>query len=70
MTSSWRIPLDEQGHMLIRYYGGTDTFPVYPLAKVMQSAQEIADGKTPDLDPNIVKDKIVIIGVAAPAFTI
>jgi adenylate cyclase len=69
MTShigSWKIPLDDQGRMMIHYYGPADTLPVYPLAKVLQSSQQLEEGKTPDLNPEIVKDKIVLIGVAAP----
>ena len=65
-NGTWNIPLDDDGRMMIHYYGPADTLPVYPLAKVMQSAQQISEGKTPDLNPEIVKDKIVVIGVAAP----
>lgn len=50
------IPLDDGGQMLINYYGPADTFPNYPLAKIL----------TQEIDPAIVKDKVVIIGVAAP----
>ncbi len=62
----WKVPLDSDGKMLIRYYGPADTFPNYPLAEVMQSSLELQEGKPPSLDPSVVKDKIVVIGVAAP----
>jgi adenylate cyclase len=62
----WKIPLDDKGQMMIRYYGPADTFPVYSLAEVLKSAQQIKEGRAPDLNPEIIKDKIVIIGVAAP----
>ena len=62
----WKIPLDDKGQMMIRYYGPTDTFPNYSLAEVLKSAQQIKEGKKPDLNPDIIKNKIVIIGVAAP----
>jgi len=64
--ADWKIPLDSAGNMMIRYYGPTDTVISYPLAEVMQSSLQLAEGKEPALDPNVVKDKIVIIGVAAP----
>lgn len=61
-----KIPLDNNGRMLINYYGDADTFPNYPLARVYSSAMAVAEGRQPELYPSIVKDKIVIIGVAAP----
>lgn len=61
-----KIPLDKDNQMLINYYGGTDTFPTYPLARVILSDSQLVDGKQPDLDAAVVKDKIVIVGVAAP----
>lgn len=62
----WKIPLDDRGQMMLRYYGPADTFHSYSLAEVLKSAQQIKEGGTPDLNPDIVKNKIVIIGVAAP----
>lgn len=61
-----KIPLDKNGNMIINYIGGVDSYPVYPLAKVLLSAQQMRDGLTPDLDPSVLKDRVVIIGVAAP----
>lgn len=60
------VPLDESGQMLLNYYGGVDTFPVFPLAKVLIANTQLAVGLTPQIDPAVVRDKIVIIGVAAP----
>ncbi|MFA4974408.1 MAG: adenylate/guanylate cyclase domain-containing protein [bacterium] len=61
-----RIPLDANGNMMINYIGGVDSYPTYPLAKVLLSSQQIKDGLTPDLDPAVFKDRVVIVGVAAP----
>lgn len=61
-----KIPLDENGKMMINYYGGTDTFPNYSLAEVIVSQAEIEAGKVPGLKPDIVKDKVVVVGVASP----
>lgn len=61
-----RVPLDDDGNLIINYIGATDSYPVYPLAQVLVSNQQITDGKKPDLDPAVLKDRVVIIGVAAP----
>ncbi len=61
-----RVPLDGKGNLLINYIGGVDSYPVYPLAKVLISAQQLAEGKAPDLDPAVLKDRTVIIGLTAP----
>lgn len=63
---STNIPLDDDGKMMINYYGGTDTFPSYPLAEVLVSEAAIQQGTQPQIDPNVVKDKVVIVGLAAP----
>ena len=60
------VPLDAQGNMILKYYGGVDTFPTVGLAQVVMAARAMKDGETPSVDPSIVKDKIVIIGVSAP----
>jgi len=60
------IPLDSDGQMMIDYYGKTETIPSYSLAKVMLASTELHEGKTPSVDPAVLKDKIVIIGLAAP----
>lgn len=60
-----QIPLDDDGNLLINYIGGVDSYPAYPLAQVLISNQQITEGKKPDLDPSVLKDRIIIIGVAA-----
>lgn len=60
------VPLDPQGNLILNYYGGVDTFPHYGLASVLTSAQELKEGQRPELDPSIVKDNVVIVGVSAP----
>ncbi len=62
----WHIPLDSDGEMMIRYYGPADTVTSFSLAGVMQSSLQLAEGKEPAYDPDVVKNKIVVIGVAAP----
>lgn len=60
------VPLDNDGRMMINYYGGPDTFPTYSLAEILVSDAAITQGRIPSIDPSVVKDKVVIIGVAAP----
>ncbi|MFH0799276.1 MAG: adenylate/guanylate cyclase domain-containing protein [Pseudomonadota bacterium] len=66
MFGGQAIPLDGGGHMMLNYYGGADTFPAHSLADILVADAAVAAGKKPDIDPAIVKDKVVIIGVAAP----
>ena len=61
-----RVPLDSDGNLMINYIGGVDSYPNYPLAKVLLSSQQIKDGLAPDLDPSVLRDRVVIVGVAAP----
>jgi adenylate cyclase len=60
------VPHDEDGRMLVNYYGGVDTFPSYSLSDVIISDNDIRDGRNPVLSPDAVKDKVVVIGLAAP----
>lgn len=60
------VPLDAQGNMVLKYYGGVDIFPNVGLAKILTATQDLKEGRTPSLDPSIVKDKVVIVGVSAP----
>lgn len=62
----FRVPLDSNGNLILKYYGGVDTFPHYGLAGVLTSEQELKEGEPPDLNPMIVKDKVVIVGLSAP----
>lgn len=60
------IPLDDDGRMMINYYGGADTFINYSLSDVLASAAALNSNQKPAIDPSVVKDKVVIIGLAAP----
>ena len=61
-----KIPQDANGQMMLNYYGGVETFPAYSLSDIFLSNAALAGGKKPTIDPTVVKNKIVIIGVAAP----
>lgn len=60
------IPLDDDGRMLINYYGKAGSFPAYSLSEVIVSQAAISKGQAPTIAPTVVKDKVVIIGLAAP----
>jgi adenylate cyclase len=51
------IPCDEQGRLLVNYYGPAKTFPHYSLS-------DVVDGATPS---STFKDKIVLVGSTAIA---
>lgn len=61
-----QVPLDAQGNMVLKYYGGVDTFPHVGLAQVIMAARALKEGTAPEVDPAIVKGKVVIVGVSAP----
>jgi adenylate cyclase len=65
MVAGHRVPLDDHGQMLIRWYGPAHTFKHYSAAKVFHAALAYENGQKPDLPPETFKDKIVLIAVTA-----
>ncbi len=65
-----KIPLNHRGEMILKWHGPSDRiYPIYPIGKVLSSFKQIHDGKKPDLDPKVFKDKIVLIaGTAAGTY--
>ncbi|MGB5993677.1 MAG: adenylate/guanylate cyclase domain-containing protein [Desulfobacterales bacterium] len=62
------VPLDNTGNYLIHWYGRQTTcqfIKCVPISAVIQSASAIQAGVTPQLLPDLFKDKFVIIGVTA-----
>jgi len=59
------IPVDSNGRAILRYRGPTLTHPNFNAAEILQSYQQIADGKRPNLDPSVFKDKYVFFGYTA-----
>ena len=60
-----QVPIDRNGRAILRYRGPTLTHKAYSAAAVLQSYQQIADGKVPSLDPAVFKDKYVLFGFNA-----
>lgn len=54
-----RIPLDREGHLLIRYYSGPRFFTYIP-------ASDILRGR---VDPTVLKGRMVFVGSSAPALS-
>jgi len=60
-----RIPLDDQGRTLVRWYGAAYTYKHYPVWKVFNSALAYENGQKPMIPSEAFKDKIVLIGPTA-----
>ena len=63
-----QVPLDNTGNYLIHWYGRQSTcqfIECVPISAVITSASAVQSGVTPQLLPNLFKDKFVIIGVTA-----
>ena len=65
--SGRRIPLDDQGRMLIRWYGPAYSYQRYSVWKVFNSALAYEQGQKPIIPPETFKGKIVLIGPTAVA---
>lgn len=62
-----QIPVDQDGRMLVRWYGGQGSYKYYSAWKVFNAALAYENGQKPELPPETFKDKIVLIGVTAAA---
>jgi adenylate cyclase len=62
-----RVPLDEEGHFLLRFHGGEGTYRQFSAYSVLRSAARVAAGAAPDpaAPPEAFRDKIVIVGATA-----
>ncbi len=60
------IPLDPSDHMILRYHGPTGTYPSFSVAAVINSFAQLQEGKSPQIPPEMFKDKIVFVGGSAP----
>jgi adenylate cyclase len=65
-VGSTTVPIDSDGRAILRYRGPSLTHPNYSALAVLQSYQQIADGKPHSLDPSVFKDKYVLFGFNAP----
>jgi len=61
-----KIPLDDSGQMIIKYYGPQGTYPSYSVASIINSWAQIKEGVKPQVPPEEFKGKVVFIGSSAP----
>jgi adenylate cyclase len=68
---SARVPTDETGQMIIRFFGPTGTtyrtgtYRTYPIATLINSWAQIQEGKTAQIPPKEFAGKIVMVGLSA-----
>ena len=60
------VPLQKDGTMLVKYYGGGATYTYYSIASVIQSFVRLEEGEKPIIEPEKFKNKIVFVGLIAP----
>jgi adenylate cyclase len=61
-----RIPLDEEGRMLLQFRGGEEAYRQFGFATVLDEARRYALGHaTPRLPPMLFRDKVVLVGATA-----
>jgi adenylate cyclase len=60
------VPLDEDGHAILRFRGPGGTFPAFSAAAVIQSELRLRAGEAPAIDPEVFRDRHVLIGMSAP----
>jgi diguanylate cyclase (GGDEF)-like protein len=60
------IPLQDDGKMLVNWYGPSQTFEYIPIWKIVKSIYQEEEGVPPIIDLNkTFKDKIILIGATA-----
>ena len=60
------IPLDQQGRTILRFRGGPGSHQKLSAAAVIQSELALEQGGQPSLDPALLKDCYVLLGLTAP----
>ncbi len=58
------LPLDKPA--LLRYRGPVGTFTTFSAAAIIQSELRLEEGEQPSLEPDLLRDKIVLLGFSAP----
>lgn len=60
-----KIKLDNNGLMVLNWYGPTFTYEYVPFWKIIKSISDIEMGKAPLIPPSYFKDKVVFCGITA-----
>jgi adenylate cyclase len=64
-TKGIHVPLDNQGNVLLSFYGSTPGFSRFSAFDVIQSFLAIQEGRKPIYPPEAFRDKIVFLGFTA-----
>lgn len=58
-------PLDADWRLPIWFNGGPGTYSKFSYGQLFYSELQIQEGQSPDIDPSVFADKIVVVGVSA-----
>ncbi|MGB9836286.1 MAG: CHASE2 domain-containing protein [Candidatus Saccharicenans sp.] len=61
-----RTRLDSHGAIILNYHGPSGTYRSYSVAAIINSWAQMEEGKTPQINPEEFRDKIVLVGASAP----
>lgn len=61
-----KVPLDEQGRMILRFHGPSGTYKTYSIAAIINSWAQLEEGLDPQIDPKLFAGKVVLVGGSAP----
>lgn len=66
-TLKYRIPVDEKGNLFLHYYANNNQLTQIRVGEILDSAKakEAGDIENIKIDPEIFKDKVVIVGTSA-----
>jgi len=59
------IPVDDEGRMVIRFFGPAGTYRAYPAAAVINSYAQALEGQKPQVSPEEFAGKTVLVGLSA-----
>ncbi len=65
VIDDYRIPIDDHGNAVLRFRGPSQTHNMLNAGAVLQSELRILEGKSPTIDPSVVKDRYVFFGLTA-----
>ncbi|MBI4797237.1 MAG: adenylate/guanylate cyclase domain-containing protein [Desulfarculus sp.] len=60
------VPLDQEGRAILRFRGRPGSHQKFSAAAVIQSELALQQGGTPTLEPGVLKDCYVLVGLTAP----
>jgi len=60
------VPADREGRSILNFRGPAQSIPTFSMAAVLQSELQLQAGERPVLDPAVLKDAYVFVGMTAP----